>query len=113
MDYGFVHNGKVYTPNGTVVSRADNAARNRAIEEAELADWRMRPRSQLAYYDLREQSLTTWQGIVIGAITRFRVYRHNRGGRFVSLRARGTNGAEYYGCASYDNGSCIRLRRVQ
>ena len=50
-DYGFEHNGQVYTPNGTTgVSVAENEQRNRAIEQAELADWRMRPSHVLAYY---------------------------------------------------------------
>lgn len=55
----------------------------------------------------------TWHGSLLGRITSARVYRHNFGGRIVSLRLTGTNGATYYGRASWDNGSLIRLRRMK
>lgn len=55
----------------------------------------------------------TWSGSLLGRITSARVYSHNFGGRMVSLRVKGTNGATYYGRASWDNGSIIRLRRVK
>lgn len=41
------------------------------------------------------------------------IYRHNFGGRFISLTVRGTNGARYSGRASYDWGQCVRLRRAK
>jgi len=37
--------------------------------------------------------------------------RRNLGGRFISLRVQGTNGARYHGRASYDWGQCVWLRR--
>lgn len=37
-DYGFVHDGTVYTPNQTTgIPAAQNEDRNKAIESAELA----------------------------------------------------------------------------
>lgn len=57
--------------------------------------------------------VSLWPGDRIGAILQARVYRHNFGSRFVSLRVRGTNGAEYYGRASWDWGQCIVLRKVR
>lgn len=57
--------------------------------------------------------VTTWLGTKIGVIVSARVYTHNFGGRFVSLKIKGTNGASYYGRASWDNGSLIRLRKVK
>ena len=60
-----------------------------------------------------EAYVSTWPGTRIGTITAARVYRHNFGGRFVSLRVRGTNGAEYHGRASWDWGQCVMLRKVK
>lgn len=133
MDYGFVHQDRTFTPNGTVgITPAENAARNQAIEQAELARWAGRPDRVVAYYSfpknpcpapgsqsrqfwpgLIDAVVTTWPGTVIGRITQAKVYRHNFGGRFVSIRVVGTNGAEYYGRASWDWGNVIRLRRVK
>jgi len=129
-DYGYVHNGTVFTPDQTVVTVEQNDERNAAIEQAELAEWRMRPRHTLAYYHfpadqaagprpyralffprLTGARVTTWLGSVLGTITRARVYPHNRGGRFISVHVRATNGAEYHGRTSYDGGSCIVLHR--
>ena len=124
-DYGFVHNGKTFTPNETIgVTPEDNDTRNRAIEEAELAEWRMRPQSMLAYYSLvgpkqyradfrTHGTVSTWLGTTLGDVVEAHVYPHNFGSRMVSLRVRATNGAEYYGRASYDWGSCVVLRRVK
>ena len=55
---------------------------------------------------------TLWTGEIIGRITSARVYRHNFGARMVSITVKGTNGATYYGRASWDNGTVINLRRV-
>jgi hypothetical protein len=55
--------------------------------------------------------VTTWTGELLGTITAARVYSHNFGSRMVSLRVRGNNGAEYYGRASWDHGSCVWLRK--
>lgn len=49
-DYGFEHNGSIFTPNGTAVAAEDNTDRNAAIEQWELAEWRMRPRAMMAYF---------------------------------------------------------------
>lgn len=109
-DYGFIHNGTVYTPNGTPnVDPAQNTARNQAVEQGELSEWETQPARFFAYYNAR--SVTTWLGTVLGHITGSRIYRHNLGGRFISLNVEGTNGAKYYGRASYDNGQCIVLHK--
>lgn len=55
--------------------------------------------------------VTTWTGKRLGTIVSARVYTHNFGGRFVSLTVKGTNGALYHGRASWDNGTCIWLRK--
>lgn len=58
MDYGFEHEGRVFTPNGTAdVSPADNEARNKAIEQAELARWQTQPEHMLAYYTFPAEQL--------------------------------------------------------
>jgi hypothetical protein len=114
MDYGVAHDGTVYTPNGTTgLDSAGNDDRNAAIEAAELARWATAPAEQVAYYRFADDTVTTWRGVVIGRIVSANVYRHNFGGRFVSVRVMGTNGAEYHGRASWDNGTVIRLRRVR
>lgn len=144
MDYGFVHDGKVYTPNQTPdVAASENDERNKAIERAELERWTEKPDRQLAYYHFPKHDtdgrryresffpqlsgetsngngetvdraiVTTWLGTKIGTIISAQVYRHNFGGRFVSLRVRGTNGVEYHGRASYDWGSCVWLRKCK
>lgn len=126
-DYGFEHDGKVFTPNGTPgISPEENTDRNRAIEVAELEHWKTHPDRGIAYFKLwggmdgtpggfgthPGDVVTTWLGTDIGSITSVSVYRHNFGGRFISLRCR-IHGVEYYGRASYDNGSIIRLRRAK
>jgi hypothetical protein len=131
MDYGFEHAGTVYTPNRTAgIKAADSAKRNAEIEASELVRWASCPDTQVAYYNfaagtradslhlysartLADCTVTTWTGKVIGTITAANVYRHNFGGQFVSMRVIGTNGAEYYGRASYDWGTVIKLRRVR
>jgi hypothetical protein len=130
MDYGLEHEGKVFTPNGTSgVSPAENEARNLAIEANELARWAEGPDLQVAYYKFSDRQqgvqyrpsfypqlagacVTTWTGVRLGIIISAHVYRHNFGGRMVSLTVAGTNGARYYGRASWDGGDVIRLRKA-
>lgn len=105
-------------------------ARNRETERILLAEWQTQPDRMIAYYKFAEGCrpdslhlhtartladciVTTWLGTKIGTITRANVYRHNLGSRFVTIRVRGTNGAEYYGRASWDWGDCIVLRRAK
>lgn len=130
-DYGFVHADTVFTPNGTPgIDPAENLARNHAIEQSELADWRMRPAVAVGYftfpaetggglyrsafYPSRDRAVvSTWLGTELGTIVRARVFAHNFGGRMVSIVVRGNNGAYYSGKASWDNGQVIRLRRMK
>jgi hypothetical protein len=135
-DYGFVHDGKVFTPNGTTnVSVTDSDTRNKAMEQGELAEWQTAPDRFLAYYrfptdshtkryqaswraepspfapDSRGAIVTTWLGTKLGDITSARVYRHNFGSRMVAITVKATNGATYHGRASWDHGECITLRK--
>lgn len=131
-DYAFVHEGRAFTSNQTEVAVSDVAAHNAAIESAELAAWQAKPLQMMAYYSfpaehnqqhrrycrtfcplLTGATVTTWQGKVIGQIVDAHVYLHNFGSRMVSMRINGTNGASYYGRASYDWGQCIQLRRAK
>jgi hypothetical protein len=134
MDYGFAHHDRVFTPNGTTgLSTADVDARNAELERAELAYWARVPDVAIGYYKfpahgteptprqyrrtfdlpLRDAVVTTWPGTVIGRIVSGRVYGHNFGGRFVVLTMLGTNGSLYFGRASWDGGSIIRLRKAR
>lgn len=133
MDYGFAHNATVFTPNGTTgVPVGSNDARNAAISADALKGWADCPERFTGYYSFGEGisgrdleyahgpsyfgkdcKVTLWTGETIGRITWALVYRHNFGGRFVAIRMTGTNGAEYVGRASFDNGNVINLRRVK
>jgi hypothetical protein len=110
-DYAFDHDGKAYTPNQTKVT--DTKAHNAAIERAELEVWDNGPEGFIAYYDDKRRTISTWLGTEIGEITDFRVYRHNFGGRMVSLRVDGSNSLKYYGRASFDSGNVVKLRAVK
>lgn len=121
--------------NGKVDMTPEQAAGiNAAVESSELAYWRERPEHfSPAYYcfphegkavsppvyrssfypPLNEATVTTWQGSTLGTIIHAIVYRHNFGGRMVSLTVRGTNGATYHGRASWDYGNVVRLRKVK
>lgn len=139
-DYAFVHEGRVFTPNQTRVKAEDAEAHNAAIEAAELAAWTGKPDRMLGYYSFPAEDartgktwrarfepllgdrrgdpsqwgrITMWRGQLLGYIVKAEVYPHNFGGRMVSVTVQGTNGARYYGRASYDWGQCVRLRRVK
>jgi hypothetical protein len=134
MDYGFTHHGKVYTPNGTTaIDPVTSDDRNKAIERAELTAWKGQPDRQCGYYAFPSETeqggvrfyrrdfypaiagatVSTWLGTVIGTVIKAHVYPHNFGSRMVALTVRGTNGAIYHGRASWDNGTCISLRRTK
>jgi hypothetical protein len=108
---------------------------NAAVEARELAVWATRPDNAVGYFRFPSEdefetrsgsrqyrasffpyrngaTVTTWLGTTIGTVLSAHVYRHNLGGRFVSLTIMGTNGATYSGRASWDNGTCINLRRT-
>lgn len=104
--------------------------RNQLVESANLAEWSSCPDVMVAYYNfpcdfslrLYRQALypsligatvSTWLSSPIGDIIRARVYTNNIGARIVSMRVRGSNGAEYHGRASWDGGNVVRLRRVK
>jgi hypothetical protein len=105
---------------------------NAAVEARVLAEWATRPANAVGYFSFPSEDefaartgprqwrasvfpyrngapVTTWMGTVIGSVMSALVYRHNLGGRFVSLTIMGTNGATYSGRASWDNGNCINL----
>lgn len=110
-EYAFAHNGTAHTPSGQRIDPAVVADHNAAIERAELRTWRDQPSHAFAYYDEKTSRVTTWLGTSLGRIDRWKVYRHNFGGRLVAIHVVGTNGASYHGRASYDHGTCIRLRK--
>jgi hypothetical protein len=132
MPHLFDFHGDVYSPDGkTDGAPADVAAINAETNTAELAYWQTKPERFLpAYYEfpnratkwaahlrdcfyplLQKAVVKTWNGTVLGHITSARVYRHNFGGRFVSMTIKGTNDATYYGRASWDHGDLVRLRK--
>jgi hypothetical protein len=85
--------------------------RNRVTSARELEIWATVPVIWSGYYT--SDSVMTWMGDKLGTIIESRVYRHNFGGRMISMRVRGTNGAIYSGRASYDWGTCINLHKVK
>jgi hypothetical protein len=127
-NYAITHNGQAFTPDGRDASVSDANEHNRKLDAVNLAVWHDTiPWTFPAYYTLASDgtdttkhaafrthgTVSTWLGTVIGTVTEARVYRHNLGGRFVSLRVKGTNGATYYGRASYDNGNFVNLRMAK
>lgn len=129
-DYAFTHQGKAFTPNQTKVMVEKVTAHNEAVASRELARWQTKPERFVCYYTfpqpwdkadkrgnfyptLVNAKVQLWGGAVVGQITGAHVYRHNFGGRIVSLRVLGTNGASYYGRASWDNGDVVILRKVK
>lgn len=130
-----------FSPDGKVPVTPEEAAKiNEETNAAELAHWATKPDTFApAYYTFSAEpmladrryrkaftprighdglndhpaTVSTWRGTIIGRIISARVYGHNFGGRVVSIRVRGTNGATYYGRASWDNGSVIRLRKAK
>lgn len=99
-----------YDPAGQV-HVADVDAHNRQVEAEELARWTEAPARMLGYYDEASNTVRTWLGTSLGTIVRWRVYRHNFGGQMVAMTVQGTNGARYYGRASFDTGTCVWLRK--
>lgn len=140
-NYAISHEGQAYTPDGRAEIPADWVAdHNAQLERAELEVWAGKPDRALGYYHFEAEYqsrrdlvaagginhyrasfqprtqgaiVTTWLGTTIGKITEAHVYRHNFGARFVSLRVLGTNGAQYWGRASWDGGNAIILRKVR
>lgn len=138
MSHLFTFDGHgTYSPDGKVdATQAEANRMNAETTAAELAHWNTKPDVFApAYYrfptDTAKQPreyrhsfyvllgalgsdiVTTWTGAKLGSILSARVYQHNFGARMVSMRVRGTNGATYFGRASWDNGECIRLRKVK
>lgn len=129
--YAITHEGRTFTPEGKAdLAPATVEAHNRELEAHELANWEGKPDRALGYYSfpaspsggqyraefrplIAGATVSTWPGTVIGRITDARVYRHNFGQRFVAIRVLGTNGAEYWGRASWDGGNAIILRKVR
>jgi hypothetical protein len=62
------------------------------------------------YYNLKERKITDWHGGQVMRITYHNTYRHNFGGRFVSLEAIDKQGQGWYGRAS-DNWDVITMHR--
>ena len=97
----------------TTSTQAEVDDRNKATEQRQLFAWSLGPREDVMYYDEKKKIVTTWLGTMTGEIMRQQVSRHNFGGRMISMAVLGTNGAWYHGRASYDHGTCIRLRKYQ
>lgn len=109
--YIFEHDGKQFTPDGQihVPSTADY---NRALEQAELAQWKTQPDHWIGYLKVASRTtvvVNTWLGTTLGLgiITgRSRGF----GSELIHVRIEATNGAYYYGKGSGD-GMSIRLHK--
>jgi hypothetical protein len=115
MDYGFMHEGRVFTPNESVITPDDNAERNAAIERAELHEWRRRPERFLGYVgEFRTSSqLTTWTGKPLGTILSLTTRRNNFGHRETHVTIAGNNGARYHGRYGSDWSQLVRIRKYR
>jgi len=112
-DYGYVLEGRVFTPNQTAVSLAECEARNKALEAAELEQWATCP-DDFAAYVSNDRRVTTWLGTQIGRVVALTTYRNGlTGSRMDCVTVRGTNGATYRGRYGSDWSQCVRLRRAK
>ncbi len=115
-DYGFKHEGQIFTPNATPVSAEDNNTRNKAIEAAELALWAAQPDSFAVYINKSADGsyrATTWLGTVLAHnVIRSRI-DHNMSRKMMAVRFRGTNGANYYGRYGADWSELCRVRKAK
>lgn len=115
--YVFMHEGKGYSPDGTVhMSREETAEHNRQLEAQELETWKLKPDSFVAYLsqDAIGGKVTTWLGAQIGQVSDCTYYRSNlNGARMAAIRIIASNGAEYYGRKGRDWTQAIRLRRAK
>jgi len=110
-DYGYVLEGRVFTPGQSTVSLAECEARNKALEAAELEQWATCP-DDFAAYVSNDRRVTTWLGTQIGrvvALTTF--HNHLTGSRMDCITVRGTNGATYRGRYGSDWSTLVRLRK--
>jgi hypothetical protein len=57
--------------------------------------------------------VTNWLGRTLGRIEHARVFGHNFGGRVVTMRVVMFDGSRWSGRASWDNGTCITLRKAK
>lgn len=114
MDYGFTHDDRVFTPNGTRgISPTENEARNVALEQAELLRWATKPDRFCAYHDEGLNTITTWKGTQIGTVIDSHDYRNEFGHRERYVHVRGDNGACYYARYDYEGSQLVRLRRYR
>ncbi len=111
MDYGFKHEGKVFTPNKTHVE--DVEAHNAALEKQELEAWRLVPEQFAVYVNEANRTVTTWRGVLLGTITEWTQFRTNISRNIVAIRFRGTNGARYYGRYGADWSQLCRVRKAK
>ena len=126
--YIFSVSGRTFAPEGEVTTPVDVDAHNRAVEARELAIWHAQPDTFVGYYTIRADERTinrfeylrsgrpvtvsTWLGTRLGHGLVTGAHTNNFGARIVRVRILGTNGAEYWGAASYD-AELITLHRVR
>ena len=65
------------------------------------------------YPSLAGARLTNGRDTTLGVVTQAHIYSTGFHRRMVVLRMRATDGTEYYGRASWDNGTCVVLRRAK
>jgi hypothetical protein len=131
MAHLFKLQGEVFSPDGKVkpMSDAEVSTHNQQQDLADVAYAQSKPDKLVVYYNfpslppttqvysrafrpmLTGAHVTTWLGTTLGPIVSAHVYQQNRG-RMVSLRAN-IHGQLYYGRASWDNGSIVRLRKAK
>ena len=127
--YIFSHDGRQFSPNGTVDPVVpDVDAYNKAYEASELAVWQGQPDRFIGYVRLiplidrplptipyigSRVQVRTWLGTVIATGTVTGKYRNNLNARIVRLAVRGTNGAHYIGQMGWDWNESVRLRKCK
>ncbi len=124
--YGFVHDGQTFTPSGrTDADPSTVDARNHELSRREVAAFMSDdPGPYFAYVKhvdygqprvgdrlTRADKLTTWMGDELATVSwAGDVYRCAFGDRRQNFRARGINGADYFGTAYVSSGDYVRMR---
>lgn len=117
-DYGFTHQGKVFTPNGTKVLEDEKQARNEQIRQEQLKEWMARPERFTAYVKEPEvgSEVILWLGDVIGKVTwcknQEKCKANGEPYTMTYVSVRGTNGVGYYGRYNSSDSQAINLTRA-
>ena len=71
------------------------------------------PTKYTSYVNLKEKTVTTWTGEILGKITGKQKYKNNMGANMQQIWFKGINGKNYYGFYPSDNQDCCNFKQVK